>query len=302
MVIDMTEPDSLTVSRSETFRSVLQTVNFGLKSENIPDYNGFRGLSFWGKTRTFTVLHERIRLMRSKVLVTDLDDTLLHNEPEEIPVLGRSGYRYMSEKSAELLTEISRIIPVLIATGRNAQSVRRLVRQLDSVRFCGFVLENGLVSRTHLDNGNTAGKDEWVAVTRMLPDWERLTGYERCLGMIFPSSVEEPKGVLADVLSRAGKSEYLFYQERHKIFAYPFFPSKLSGVHSLGFEPLIVLGDELNDLDMLQAAPYPATMSSAREEAKECVREKNGYCSSFASHAASEDILTWAIEMIHKTL
>jgi len=131
----------------------------------------------------------------------------------------------------------------------------------------------------------------------MLPGWERLSGYESCLGLIPPRSADDPKSVITDALARAGKGEHLLYQERHKIFVYPFFPSKLSGIRSLGFEPFIVLGDELNDLDMLYAASWPATLITAHEGVKGCIRERNGYCSSFASHAATEDLLRWVLRI-----
>lgn len=229
-----------------------------------------------------------------KVLVTDLDDTLLHSEPEAIPVWGRSGYRYLSGKTAALLAEISRKLPVVIATGRNARSIRPLVNRLEQTRFCGFVLENGLISTRDLNHHHGPETDEWAEVVRLLPDWERLIGYENCLGLIFPSDEKRPKDVLKTVLSDTGKEKYHLYQERHKLFVYPFIPSKLSGVRSLGFEPLIALGDEINDLDMLHAAAYPGTMTTAREEVKQCVRERNGYCSAFGSHKAAEDLLVWA--------
>lgn len=225
------------------------------------------------------------------VLAVDLDGTLLHPEPEGIPVLGRSGYRYLSNTAAELLARISRALPVVIATGRNAVSVGRLVEQLPFVHFYGFVLENGLVARTRLHN-RAAGEDPWAPVTCLLPHWERLTGYERCLGLIPPPSEKDPRTTLQNALSCTGKSGFL-YRERHKLFVYPSTPSKLAGIRSLGCEPFIVLGDELNDLEILRAGIYPATLSTAHEEVKRCVKEKNGYCSPFCSHGAAEDLLAW---------
>lgn len=226
-----------------------------------------------------------------KVLAVDLDGTLLHPEPEGIPVWGRSGYRYMSRTAGNLLARISRILPVVIATGRNAQSVRRLVYQLPHVQFEGFILENGLVARVQLEHNGT-GNDEWAEVVRMLPDWERLIGYESALGLIPPPSIEEPEAILRDVLSRAGKTGHL-YRDRHKLFVYPHRPSKLSGVRALGLDPFVVLGDELNDLEILRAGFHAATLTTAHEEVKRCVRDKNGYCSPLTSHAAAEDLLEW---------
>ncbi|OQX10591.1 MAG: hypothetical protein BWK80_45585, partial [Desulfobacteraceae bacterium IS3] len=83
-----------------------------------------------------------------KAMAVDLDGTLLHPEPEAIQVRGRSGYRYMSK--TEFLVHISRSMPLIIATGRNAQSVHNLVKQIDDLKIAGFVMENGLVARRHL--------------------------------------------------------------------------------------------------------------------------------------------------------
>jgi len=247
-----------------------------------------------------------------KAIAVDLDGTLLHPEPEAIRVWGRSGYRYMSKIVAGFLVHISRSLPLIIATGRNAHSVHNLVKQIDELKVSGFVMENGLVARTQLfpecktesykmgifaENQNA---DKWESLASMLPDWERLTGYEECAGFVFPPDAENPKAILENALSRSGKTGFI-YQEDHKIFVYPSFPSKLAGIRALGFEPFIALGDEFNDLEMLRAGVYQATSADAHEAVKKCVREKQGYCSPFAGHRAAEDILAWAGGIICST-
>ena len=272
-----------------------------------------------------------------KAMAVDLDGTLLHPEPEAIRVWGRSGYRYMSKTAAEFLVHISRSMPLIIATGRNAQSVHNLVKQIDDLKIAGFVMENGLVARRHLfsecgnerseifadaeisfqnsgayngfktrftvpECGNERSEifaDEWESVTRLLPDWERLSGYEKCAGFIFPPDADDPKRLLENALACSGKSG-LIYQEDRKMFVYPEFPSKLAGIRALGFAPFIALGDECNDLEMLRAGVYSATSADAHETVKQCVREKKGYCSAFVSHAAAEDILAWTSGIICK--
>ncbi len=234
-----------------------------------------------------------------KVLVVDLDGTLLHAEPGEIPVRGRSGYRYMSKTAGNILARISETLPVVIATGRNAQSVGRLVEHLGHVRFRGFVLENGMVARKRLQ-GHGAGEDAWAAVMEMLPGWERLEGYENCLGVIPPLSVQDPSARMLEALSLTGKAGCL-YPERHKLFVYPSFPSKLAGARSLGIEPYIALGNDLNDLDILSAASHCATLISAHEEVKRRIGDKDGYCSPLSSHAASQDLLSWVETLLLDT-
>ena len=238
---------------------------------------------------------------KKKVIAVDLDGTLLHPEPEAISVLGASGYRYLSKTAADILAEISRIMPVVIATGRNAKSVQKLVCQLDHVNFCGFVMENGCVSKICLDDDNGgSGEDEWDEVVSMLPDWKRLVNYEKILGLIIPSHVEKPKKILLDALSCKGKTGYL-YQENHKIFVCSSIPSKLRGISDLGYDPFIVIGDEINDLDLLRAGSYPATLTTAHKDVKQLVRKRNGYCSPLVSHAAAEDLLEWAGRIILET-
>lgn len=226
-----------------------------------------------------------------KALVVDLDGTLLHAEPEAIPVRGRTGYRYMSGKVGEILAKISEILPVVIATGRNALSVGRLVEHLERVRFKGFVLENGLVAREQLQR-HAVETDTWTGVMHRLSGWERLEGYENCLGVIPPYTVQDAAVRLCEALLQAGKTGYL-YPERHKLFVYPSFPSKLAGARSLGIEPYIALGNDLNDLDILGAASHCATPVSAHEKVRLRIFEKGGYCSPLYSHAASEDLLSW---------
>ncbi|MEZ4525144.1 MAG: HAD hydrolase family protein [Desulfobacterales bacterium] len=127
--------------------------------------------------------------MTMKALIVDLDGTLVHAEPGEIPVPGFSGCRYMARRSAELLAEISQKLPVIIATGRNARSVGGLTDQLD-ISFSGFVLENGMIARTSLYAHTENPEDEWAEIARQFPDWRRISGYENCLGMAFARSEE----------------------------------------------------------------------------------------------------------------
>jgi hydroxymethylpyrimidine pyrophosphatase-like HAD family hydrolase len=235
-----------------------------------------------------------------QVLVVDLDGTLLHPEQEAIAVPGRVSCRYLSQTSANLLAEISKLIPIVIATARNAQNVKQLVQQIPDVCFCGFVTENGLVAKFHLDETPIANSN-WNAVTDLLPNWSKLTGYENCLGLIAPKNFENSDKFLRKILFENDIPGYI-YLDGHKIFIYPSMPSKLKGIQFLNFFPLITLGNDLNDLDMLNASPYTATLSTAHEEVKEVVNHKGGYCSSLNSHAATEELLLWTYELVASLL
>jgi hypothetical protein len=238
--------------------------------------------------------------MVTPVLVVDLDGTLLHPEPEKIAVPGRSSYRYLSKTAADLLVQISELVPTTIATARNAQNIKHLVTQLPDVRFCGFITENGLVAKTSLANESLVEND-WNAVANLLPDWLQLAGYESCLGLIPPKSLANAEIVLRHALAQSGRDGYI-HLDGHKIFVYPYTFSKLLGVRSLGFKPLITLGNDLNDLDVLNASCYTATLSTAHEQVREVVKMKGGYCSSLVSHPATEDLLSWTYKLILQIL
>ncbi|MBH8577038.1 HAD hydrolase family protein [Nostocaceae cyanobacterium CENA369] len=237
---------------------------------------------------------------KQQVLVVDLDGTLLHPEPEAIAVPGRVSYRYLSQKSANLLADISKLIPIVIATARNAQNVKQLVQQIPDVCFWGFVTENGLVAKFHLDE-TPRTTSNWNAVTNLLPNWSQLTGYENCLGLIAPKYFENSDSFLRKILFENDITGYV-YLDGHKIFIYPSMPSKLKGIQFLKFFPLITLGNDLNDLNILNASHYTATLSTAHEEVKEVVNRKGGYCSSLNSHAATEELLLWTYELVTSIL
>ena len=114
-------------------------------------------------------------------VVIDLDGTLLHAEAASIAVPGASGFRYMSRRAAVLLTRISRHLPGIVGTGRNAKSAAGLIDQLTGVSFSGFVLENGMVVRRQLQSP-CKKNDHWAALAERLPGWQRLQNYENCIG------------------------------------------------------------------------------------------------------------------------
>jgi hypothetical protein len=231
-----------------------------------------------------------------QALVLDLDGTLLHPELEAIAVPGRVSYRYLSRESAKLLAQISKLIPTVIATARNAQNIKQLIKQIPDAHFCGFVTENGLVAKIDLDEKPVA-TNNWNAVTNLLPNWLQLTGYENCLGLIPPESLKNADRFLQKILLKNNITGYI-YLDGHKIFLYPSLPSKLKGIRFLKFIPLIALGNDLNDLDVLNASIYTATLSTAHEKVKETVNSKGGYCSSLVSHAATEELLLWTYELV----
>ena len=234
------------------------------------------------------------------ILAVDLDGTLLHPEPESIAVWGRTRYQYMSRVAAQRLAEISQVLPIVIATARHAQTVKSLVEQLPEVDFCGFVCENGLVYRHSLTD-LSAPKQDWSAIAQSLPDWERIHGYEQCLGLIPPRDIDRPQDVLKHALLHNEKEGYVYLDGR-KIFVYPARPDKARGLEALGYSSFISAGNDINDLEMLSASHYTLTLSSAHLEIRRLVTLNQGYCAQFGSHAGTEDWLSHMLSKSHELL
>lgn len=237
-------------------------------------------------------------------LVCDLDGTLLHSQKESIAVPGRTCSSFLSKDAAQLLAKISRIFPVVIATGRNSNSVYKLVSQLTDVIFSGFVLENGFVRKQFIEN-KLARNPEWDEIAALFPDWERLPFYENCTGFVFSFDQKDIDAMKIDLLAQYAEKilmehgyTYPVYKERRKIFIYPGHVDKMRGLAPLGIHPYIAMGDGINDLQMMQESDFALTLNSGAPELKELVKQKGGFCSMQTSHNASCEMLEFAYEKI----
>ena len=226
-------------------------------------------------------------------VVVDLDGTLLHAAPAALGVRGQSGYSYMSGHALTTLQAISAYLPIVIATGRNAQSVQRLVAQTEGVRYGGFVLEHGLIARQQLDAGREQGTP-WQPLARLLPTWRHLPGYERCLGVIPPLDLINPQIVLQQALA-ASNLQGTILVEGHKLFVCPTMPDKLMGLKALNIVPHFALGNAQNDLTVLSASTHAVTLSTAEAEVRAVIAARAGYCAPTSAHAATEDMLRWVL-------
>lgn len=223
-----------------------------------------------------------------RAIVIDLDGTILHAEPAEIGVWGRTAYRYLSRPVADRLAELSSRTPVILATGRHARSVAGLVSQLPEVNFAGFVLENGEHATTDL-SAETKTDARWDDLFGKLPGWTRLDGFTRCLGVIPPPDFAETDEFLTELLNGSGH----LWRDGRKRFLYHAEPSKARGVRTLGFEIFLALGNETNDLDLLEAAVHVGAPSDAHPDIRALVARRGGFESS-TSHSGSVELLDWA--------
>ncbi|MBF0301667.1 MAG: HAD-IIB family hydrolase [Desulfamplus sp.] len=273
-----------------------------------------------------------MELLNIRAVVCDLDGTLLHSPQEAIKVPGRTRASFFSADASILLEKISKIFPVVIATGRNSNSVYKLVSQLPDVRFIGFVLENGFVVKHAIDDTLTAEsktanhndnihlnyktinnpereiKEDWNKIAALFPDWERLLFYENCAGFIFDLSQNEIYKMAIDaklkhaqrVLAENGYS-YPVYKEKRKIFIYPGHVDKMRGLELLGVHPYIAMGDGENDLQMMQQSTIAVSLDSGASELKEIVMQKNGFWSMKREHEAACEMLEFAYNLLLKT-
>lgn len=227
--------------------------------------------------------------LKNKAVAVDLDGTLVHTVPGEYTLPGRSRDCYVSRKTVALLGRISQQIPTFITTGRNAPSVRKLTDQIPEVRFAGFVLENGFVVKKDL-NCPDPQKKKWKFADRVPPDWEPIPGHERSAGFILPKKQKNPAELVRNLLEETQEQGYISFQHP-KIFVYPQEPDKMQGLAEFNVRPHIALGNDINDTQLMQASIYPVTLQTAHSSIREIVKQKNGYCSPFAGHAAAEDML-----------
>ncbi len=231
--------------------------------------------------------------MIAKALAVDLDGTILHTEPESYVIKGRSRDCYLSQRTVELLEAISQLIPIFITTGRNAPSVAKITSQLTKVRFAGFVLENGFVVKTDLKYPYPQPK-KWHFADQVPPAWKPIPGYECSVGFILPDSQENPQQIVQQLMKESKEEGYICFQPQ-KIFVYPQQPNKMLGLARFEVEPYIALGNDFNDIQLFQGSSHPVTLAAACPEIKTIAKEKAGYCSPFATHAAAEDMLSWAL-------
>ena len=233
-----------------------------------------------------------------QAVVVDLDGTLLHTEPEAIEVRGQSGCSYMSRVAFDYLHAISAYLPIVIATGRNAQSVQRLVAQTAGVGYAGFVMEHGLVARHSLSNVSDR-VSPWLPLNSLLGTWRQLPGYEQCLGVIPPPDLAKPRDVLQQALDIT-HLQGTIHEEGHKFFVCPTEPDKMVGLRAITIEPLFALGNGLNDLSLLAASTYAVTLRTAEPEVRAIVAAKSGYCSALCSHQATADMLAWVLDHLRQ--
>lgn len=231
-------------------------------------------------------------------VVCDLDGTLLHHQEESIAVMGRTGMSFLGKEAALLLAKISRVFPLIIATGRNATSTSKLVKQLPNVAFSGFVLENGFVVKQNIDD-IIDYNPKWDKIAALFPNWERLPFYENCAGFVPPSTQRECAKKIAEALLKENGYHDLVYREHRKIFIYPGTIDKMRGLAILAVHPYIAMGDQINDIQMIKESTWAAMPDSGAAELKTIVQQKKGFCSLLTYHDASREMLDFAYKKVY---
>ncbi|MBF0112968.1 MAG: HAD hydrolase family protein [Desulfamplus sp.] len=251
---------------------------------------------------------------RYKAIVCDLDGTLLHGIRAKIAVPGRTRSSFLCKDAALLLKKIGQILPIVIATGRNANSVYKLIRELPDVRFSGFVLENGFVVKNSVDDRATykpnlqnhqKNQVDWDKIAALFPDWERLPFYENCAGFVFNFNTNEinsmsinEKAKYAQKILKQNGYNYPVYKEKRKVFIYLGNVDKTKGLALLGVNSYIAIGDGENDIELLHKSSCPITLKSGCFKLQKIVEQKNGFCSIKQGHQAAVEMLECAYNLV----
>lgn len=229
-------------------------------------------------------------------VVLDIDGTVVFTEEAEIPIPGRSRHSYLSAKAASLLAEISNHSELYLATARSAARVTGLVSRLPNVKFAGFVLEGGLVSR-HDIYARPAPHGAQRTLSRLIadqhPEWEVERSYEQMVCCVASSHPDPLRRVRELTAANEATRLWLSHSERHKTFVYPETLCKRIGLRNLGVQTIdFAAGDDaIYDASLLRAAAYPCTSMSADASIVSLVRQRGGWVSSKRSHEAAVDLL-----------
>jgi len=103
-----------------------------------------------------------------------------------------------------------------------------------------------------------------------------------------------PELVLRTSSNERGTFLEMYPRIAGKAAALAYLAEKLGG----SVEETCALGDDLVDIEMLEACGYPVTHEEAREAVRDLVRARGGYVSPLGGHEASADmlreVLRWA--------
>ncbi len=228
-----------------------------------------------------------------KIVFSDIDHTLMY----ELTV---------ADETIRLIEEIRAKAPFVLITARSLASVHQHVPEIphDSL-----IVENGCV----VYEGNEIDQ-AWDA--RIKPFLAVVEGYKEDLGLIIRPktrmlSISMAQNNLtwndADAIKDALPEELVMRTSSNEtgdfLEMYPAVAGKAAAISyvseklGIAIEDTCALGDDLVDIEMLEACGYPLTHAEAREPVRDLVAKRGGYVAPAGSHAGTaamlEETLRW---------
>lgn len=261
--------------------------------------------------------------MTDKLVLSDMDDTLIHEEPRfrgrKEGLVGIPGDKcYVSRKAVELIHKIRERVSFSLVTGRRKHWID-VTEDLFHPRFAviengGVILENGLFN------------PEWQRVMEPVtgkfgdyngPIWEykkklggeglktRAEGRYTCFRVYMNESmhlteeqmrflerkVESEAAGIGLVAARSGRCIEVIPRAAGKEKAIRFLMDK----YGFAAQNIMALGDGKNDKEMLELAGYAACPGNSTQGIKKVVSSNGGYVSNLRGHEGTLDLLNLAL-------
>ncbi len=206
---------------------------------------------------------------------------------------------HVAAETLGLIERIRREAPFTVVTARSFNSVS----QIPPIPHDHLIVENGCV----VYDGEQIDAN-WAE--RIRPYLPVVEAYKRTLGLIFrpktsmisvgvtengltDTDIERiraelpPELVLRTSSNERGTFLEMYPEIAGKAAALRYLAAKLGS----SVEETCALGDDLVDIEMLEACEYPVTHEEAREAVVALVRERGGYVAPCGGHEASADML-----------
>jgi hydroxymethylpyrimidine pyrophosphatase-like HAD family hydrolase len=207
---------------------------------------------------------------------------------------------HVASATLDLIERVRRVAPFTLVTARSYNSVS----QIPAIPHDHLIVENGCV----VYDGE-AIDEAWAA--RIRPYLPIVEAYKRTLGLVFrPKTSMISVGVTdngltgADIerITRELPEELVLRTSSNErgtfLEMYPTIAGKAAALRYLAeklgssVEGTCALGDDLVDIEMLEACGHPITHEEAREPVVALVRDRGGYVAPGGGHAASADMLS----------
>jgi len=210
---------------------------------------------------------------------------------------------HVAPETLALIQQVRSVAPFILVTARSANSVSAI----PPIPHDHLIVENGCV----VYDGDEIDA-AWAE--RIRPYLPAVEAYKRKLGLIFrPKTSMISVGVTENELTSADTEritqelppELVLRTSSNErgtfLEMYPRIAGKAAALRYLAgklgapIEDTCALGDDLVDIEMLEACGYPITHQEAREAVIALVRERGGYVAPAGGHAASADMLREAL-------